>query len=64
MPGIQDKVLSVCYFSPDRPTIMKGLMVVLSWKTMKFKQQMEFQSFNIIQYFKNVYMWRFFFFLA
>ena len=29
-------------------------------KTIKFKQQMEFQSFKIIQDFKKVYMRRFF----
>ena len=41
-----DKALSAQYFSPDHPKITKGLMVDLSWKTAKFKQQMEFQSFT------------------
>ena len=54
-----DNVLSVRYFSPDRPTITKGLIVELSWKTIKFKQQMIFQSFKIILDFKKVYMPRF-----
>ena len=39
-------------------------IVDLSWKTVKFKQQIEFQSFKFIQDFKNVHMWRFFFCLV
>ena len=53
-PGNSDKVLSVQYFSPDRPKITE--------KTIKFKQQMEFQSLKNIQEFKKVHMRRFFFF--
>ena len=39
-------------------------MVDLSWKTIKFNQQTEFQSFKIIQDFKKVHMLRFFFWLV
>ena len=53
-PENTDKVLSVQYFSPDRPKIITGW-----WKTIKFKQQIEFQSFKIIQDFKKLYMQRF-----
>ena len=35
-------------------------MVDLSWKTITFEQQIEFQSFKIIQDFKKVYMRHFF----
>ena len=56
------KVLSVHYFSLDCPKITKGLMVDLALKTIKFKQQLEFQSFKIIQDFKKGYMRHFFFF--
>ena len=60
-PENKKKGLSVHYFSLDRPKITKGLMVNLSWKTIKFKQQMEFPGFRIIQDFKKVYMQRIFF---
>ena len=43
-PKNTDRVLSVHYFSPERLKITKGLMVDLSSKTIKFKQQMEFQK--------------------
>ena len=48
-----EKVLCVYYFLPDHPKIIKGLMVDFSCKTIKFEQQMEFQSFKIIQDFKK-----------
>ena len=55
------KVLRVHYVSTDGPKITKGLMVDLSRKTIKFKQQMEFQSFKIIpQDLKKAYMRRFY----
>ena len=57
-----DKALSLQNFSPDRPKIMKLLMIVLSSKTIIFKQQMEFQNFKIIRDFKQVHMRRFFLF--
>ena len=57
-----DKALNLQNFSPDRPKITKLLLVDLSFKTIIFKQQMEFQNFKIIQEFKNVQMRRFFFF--
>ena len=56
-----DKALSLQNFSPDRPKITKLLMVDLSFKTIIFKEQMEFQNFKIIQDFKKVHMRRFFF---
>ena len=55
-----DKALSVQYFSPDHPKITEGLIVDMSWKAVKFKQQnlMELQSFKIIQDFNKVYTQR------
>ena len=61
-PENTDKNLSVHYFSPDRTKIT--LMVYMSSKTIKFKQQMEFESLKIIQDFKKVYMRRFLFCLV
>ena len=63
-PENMEKAVSARYISPDIPKIINGLSVALSWKTIKFKQQMEFQSFKIIQDFKKVYMRRFFLGLA
>ena len=56
------KILVSIIFSPDRTKIT--LMVYMSAKTIKFKQQMEFESLKIIQDFKKVYMWRFLFCLV
>ena len=60
-PENTEKVLGIHYFSMGRPKITKGLMVDLSWKTIEFKQQMEFQSLKIVQDFKKVYLWVSFF---
>ena len=59
-PENTNRVHSAHYISADRPKITNGLMVDLSLKTTKFKQQMELQSFKIVQDFKKVYMRRFF----
>ena len=61
MPEKHGKVLSVHYFSPDRPKITKELTVDLALKTIKFKQ-LEFRSFKFIQGLRKVYMRLFFFF--
>ena len=61
-PENMDKPLSVQYSSLNRPEIMTSLMVDLSWKTIKFKQQTQLQSFNIMQEFKKDNMQHFFFF--
>ena len=58
--GNTDKAHSVQNFSLDCPKITKGLMINLSWKAWKFEQQIEFQSFKIIQDFKKGHIWHFY----
>ena len=57
-----DKQFSGLYFTLDRPEMRKALMVVLSWKTIKFKLQTEFVPSKIIQNFKKIHTQRFFIF--
>ena len=63
-PENTDKPLSVKYSSLNRPEMMKSLIEDLSWKTIKFKQQTQYQSFNIMQEFKKVHIRRFLFWLV
>ena len=49
-----DKPFSVKYLSLNRPEVTTLMMVDLSWKTIKFKQQTKFHSFNNMQEFKKV----------
>ena len=52
----------VHYFSPVVQRFRKGWWYVyFSWRTIKIKQQMEFQNMKTVQEFKKVYMLRFFF---